>query len=142
VEIGPVQSTSVTAWVGYARKALDEVVGEPGSDGVWIPDDTIATFVSYLDQWETAATGVDELHWAADIPADEAEYLSHAFFRIASNLANRADERGSSMAPPESEEFYRALVTAFLTALDEEGSGSAEFSEHLRSFWPGLEKDP
>jgi hypothetical protein len=141
VEIGPVPSTSVTAWVGYARKALDEVIGEPGSDGVWIPDDTVATFTGYLDQWEAAATGVDELHWASDIPADEAEYLSHAFFRIVSNLANRADERGWSMAPPESEEFYRALVGAFLTALDEEGSGSAEFSEHLRSFWPGLEKD-
>jgi hypothetical protein len=43
------------------------------------------------------------------------------------------------MAPPESDEFYKALVTSFLTALDEEGHGSQEFSEHLRSFWPGLE---
>jgi hypothetical protein len=139
VEIGPVSADSVTAWVGYARKALDEVVGEPGSDGVWIPDDTIATFTSYLDQWEDAATGVDELHWTSEIPADEAEYLSHAFFRIASNLANKAEERGFAMAPPESDEFYKALVTSFLAALDAEGQSSQEFSEHLRSFWPGLE---
>ena len=141
VEIGPVTATSVTSWVGYARKALDEVLGEPGSDGVWIPDDTVATFTSYLDIWEAEATRGDSFHWTSDIPADEAEYLSHAFFRIASNLAARADERGYTMAPPESQEFYRALVTSFLAALDEEGSGSAEFSEHLRSFWPGLEKD-
>ncbi len=141
MEIGPVTAASVTAWVGYARKSLDEVVGEPGSDGVWIPDDTVETFVSYLDQWEAAATGVDELHWSAEIPADEAEYLSHAFFRIASNLANRAEERGYTTAPPESEEFYRALVTSFLAALDAEGHGSQEFSEHLRSFWPGLGTD-
>ena len=134
-------ATSVTAWVGYARKALDEVVGEPGSDGVWIPDDTLATFSGYLDQWEVAATGVDELHWSADIAADEAEYLSHAFFRVASNLAARAEERGYTMAPPESQEFYRALVTSFLAALDAEGHGSQEFSEHLRSFWPGLGTD-
>ena len=139
VQIGPVSATSVTAWVGYARKALDAVVGEPGSDGVWLPDDTVATFVRYLDDWEAAASGVDEVRWEHEIPADEAEYLSHAFFRIASNLAARAEERGYSEAPPESEEFYRSLVTSFLRALEAEGQGSQEFSEHLRSFWPGLE---
>jgi hypothetical protein len=142
VEIGPVTASSVTAWVGYARKALDEVVGEPGSEGVWIPDDTVATFCTYLDTWEAEAARGDSFHWSSDIPADEAEYLSHAFFRIASNLANRAEERGYTMAPPEGEEFYRALVTSFLAALQAEGAGSAEFSEHLRSFWPGLERDP
>ena len=112
----------------------DMIAGKnPGADD---PGD--AAFY-YLDEWEKAAAGVDEVRWTAEIPADEAEYLSHAFFRIASNLANRADERGYTLAPPESEEFYRALVTSFLTALKEEGHGSDEFSEHLRSFWPGLE---
>jgi hypothetical protein len=139
VQIGPVPASSVTAWVGYARKALDEVVGEPGSDGVWLPEDTVTTFVQYLDAWEEAAVGVDEVRWAADVPAAEAEYLSHAFFRVVSNLAARADERGYTMAPPESEAFYRSLVQGFLVALDAEGHGSQEFSEHLRSFWPGLE---
>ena len=124
---------------GLRPKGPRRDVGAPGGDGVWLPDDTVATFVHYLDEWEKAAAGVDEVRWTAEIPADEAEYLSHAFFRIASNLANRADERGYTLAPPVSEEFYRALVTSFLTALKEEGHGSDEFSEHLRSFWPGLE---
>lgn len=139
VQIGPVPAASVTAWVGYARKALEGVVGEPGSDGVWLPDDTVDTFVRYLDDWEAAATGVEEMRWEHEVPADEAEYLSHAFFRVASNLAARAEDRGFSEAPPESEEFYRMLVTSFLRALEAEGQGSQEFSEHLRSFWPGLE---
>jgi hypothetical protein len=141
VQIGPVSATSVTAWVGFARKSLDEVADEPGGEGVWLPEDTVATFVRYLDGWETAAAGDDEMRWAADIPADEAEYLLHAFFRIASNLAKRAEDRGYALAPPEGDEFYRALVTSFLTALDDEGHGSQEFSEHLRSFWPGLEEE-
>lgn len=139
LHIGPVPAGSVTAWVGYARKALEEVVGEPGTEGVWLPDDTVETFTRYLDAWEAAATGVDEMQWEAEVPADEAEYLSHAFFRIASNLASRADQRGYSLAPPESEDFYHALVRSFLAALDEEGHGSQEFAEHLRSFWPGIE---
>ncbi len=33
------------------------------------------------------------------------------------------------------------LVTSFLAALETEGQGSQEFSEHLRSFWPGLEEE-
>jgi hypothetical protein len=139
VQIGPVSATSVTAWVDFARTSLEEVVGQPGAEGVWLPDETVATFVHYLDEWEKAATGVDEMRWAAEVPAEEAEYLLHAFFRIASNLANRAEDRGYTLAPPGSEDFYRALVTSFLAALDAEGHGSQEFSEHLRSFWPGLE---
>jgi hypothetical protein len=43
------------------------------------------------------------------------------------------------MAPAASEAFYRALVAGLLTALDQEGDATSEFSEHLRSFWPGLE---
>jgi hypothetical protein len=142
VQIGPVPATSVTAWVGYARKALDAVVDEPGGDGVWLPDDTIATFLRFLDDWERTAGRDDVFRWTSDIPADEAEYLSHAFFRVASNLAARAEERGYRMAPPEGDEFYHALVRSFLDALDDEGQGSQEFAEHLRSFWPGLEEDP
>lgn len=141
VQIGPVSSGSVTAWVGYARTALDDVVTEPGGDGVWLPEDTVETFRKYLTSWEDEAASCEEFRWASDIPADEAEYLSHAFFRIASHLATRASERGYPMAPPESDEYYKALVEAFLGALDAEGNSSQEFSEHLRSFWPGLERD-
>jgi hypothetical protein len=141
VQIGPVSSRSVSAWVGYARTALDEVVTEPGGEGVWLPDDTVETFRKYLGSWEDEADIGDEFCWTADIPADEAEYLSHAFFRVASHLATKAGERGFALAPPESEAFYRALVDSFLDALDAEGDSSQEFAEHLRSFWPGLKPD-
>jgi hypothetical protein len=141
VQIGPVASTSVTSWVGYARKTLDTVVSDPGGDGVWLPDDTIATFTAYLDRWDEEARTTDPFRWTADVPPDEAEFLSHAFFRIVTHLAAEAEERGYTMAPPESDEFYRALVESFLAALDAEGPASQEFSEHLRAFWPGLEQE-
>jgi hypothetical protein len=140
VQIGPVSSSSVTSWVGYARKALDDVLSEPGGEGVWLPDDTVETFRKYLTTWEDEAATGDPFRWEAEIAADEAEYLSHAFFRVASHLAARADERGYTMAPPEGDEFYQALVESFLAALDSEGNSSQEFSEHLRSFWPGLDR--
>lgn len=141
IRLGPVTASSVTAWVGYARKALDEILTGPGGEGVWLPEDTADTFRAYLDAWEQEAVGQDEFRWSADIPADEAEYLSHAFFRIASHLSAKAEQQGHALAPPESEEFYQALVRSFLAALDGEGTSSQEFSEHLRSFWPGMEED-
>ncbi len=138
VSIGPVASSSVTAWVGYARKALAEVIDEPGGDGVWLPDDTVATFEHYLDDWEHTAGEADPFRWTDEVPSEEAEYLSHAFFRIVTNLAAQAEERGYALAPESGDEFYRALVSGFLDALEAEGHGSEEFAEHLRSFWPGL----
>lgn len=138
VSIGPVASNSVTAWVGYARKALAEVLDEPGGEGVWLPEDTVTTFERYLDEWEAAAAADDPVRWSAEVPSEEAEYLSHAFFRIVTNLAAQADERGYALAPDAGDEFYRALVGGFLDALEAEGHGSEEFAEHLRSFWPGL----
>ena len=59
--------------------------------------------------------------------------------RYLAAAAARAEERGFPEAPPESEEFYRMLVTSFLRALEAEGQGSQAVSEHLSSFWPGLE---
>lgn len=141
VHIGPVPAASVSTWVAYARTALTQVVDEPGSEGVWLPEDTVGTFEDFLDSWEAAARTEDPVRWSADIAPDEAEYLSHAFFRIATNLAAQAEERGHSLAPAEGQEFYRELVRAFLGALDTEGHGSQEFAEHLRSFWPGLEQE-
>jgi hypothetical protein len=141
VQIGPVPAASVSAWVAYARKALAQVVDEPGGEGVWLPDDTVTTFEQFLDSWEAASRAEDPVRWSAEIAPDEAEYLSHAFFRIATNLAAQAEDRGYALAPPEGQEFYRELVRAFLDALDTEGHGSQEFAEHLRSFWPGLEQE-
>ena len=34
------------------------------------------------------------------------------------------------------------IGTTAVKAIVAEGAGSAEFSEHLRSFWPGLDQDP
>ena len=43
------------------------------------------------------------------------------------------------MSPPGARMFYVVLVHGLLDALAAEGPGAAEFSDHLRSFWPGLE---
>ena len=76
--------------------------------------------------------------WEGEVPREEAEYLFHAFFRVATHLSAEAETRGPR-APEGSDRFYRCLVAGLLTALDQEGDATSEFSEHLRAFWPGLE---
>ena len=69
------------------------------------------------------------------MPVEVGEYLVLAFYRLARQL----DENRPSPAPivpAAAFPFYQALVEGLLTAMAQEGAGSAEFSEHLRSFWP------
>lgn len=138
VQLGPLPAVHVTAWIGYAREVLDAVPSEAGGGGIWLPANAVAGFRRYLDDWARTADTKDPFTWEGDVPRDEAEYLFHAFFRVATHLSARAEHAGSQ-APAESDPFYRMLVGGLLTALDQEGDATSEFSEHLRSFWPGLE---
>ena len=137
VRLGPLPSESVHSWIGYARDVLDAVPTEAGGDGVWLPADSVAGFEHFLGEWARAADAAVTFNWEGELPREEVEYLFHAFFRVATHLSARAETEGP-MAPADSEPFYRALVGGLLTALDQEGDGTSEFSEHLRAFWPGL----
>jgi hypothetical protein len=137
VRLGPLETQSARAWIDYARTVLDAVSTEAGGDGVWLPADAVAGFERFLAEW-TRAAEADPFTWEGEVPREEAEYLFHAFFRVATHLATEA-EAGGRRAPDESDAFYHALVAGLLTALDHEGEATSEFSEHLRAFWPGLE---
>lgn len=138
VRLGPLPSEHVHAWVQYATHVLETVASEPGGPGVWLPADAVAGFESYLAAWSSEAEAANPFVWEGDIPQEEAEYLFHAFFRVATHLATQAESAGAQ-APDDSEPFYRTLVSGLLHALDQEGDATSEFSQHLRAFWPGLE---
>ena len=52
-----------------------------------------------------------------------------------------AEQRGYPISPPEGEEFYRAVIIAFLDALDREGGTYAAMAAELRTEWPGLKPE-
>ncbi len=137
VEIGPVPSMVVLAWLDYAEGVLSS--DEAGASTDDIPPDIRESFLTYIHQWRVAATKDAEFHWHTEVPSELAEHLVLAFYRVVQRLAESAAARGSPMSPPGSEMFYSMLVQGLLDALAGEGPGAAEFSDHLRSFWPGLE---
>lgn len=150
VEVGPLPSSSVLAWVGYAEAVLGAERVEDGPAMVLVDDvatvaddvpfDAVASFARYLVEWRAIASTEPQFSWSADIPGEVAEYLVLAFYRVVRRLNKTAEDRGEVLAPPEGEAFYNSLVDRLLRALAAEGPGSAEFADHLRSFWPGMQQ--
>lgn len=128
-------------WVAYARTVLAQhLAGRRDGD---LDPTVVAGFEAYLDEWDhTAAAGDGEFLWSVDVDADQARYLAHAFFNVASGLATEAEARGFPISPSEGDEFYRALVTSLLDTMTTEGGPVAAFAEDLRDRWPGLKDDP
>ena len=132
VAVGPVDSASAKAWIGFARDVVDRQTGGT------ISDDLRVAFDTYLDEWSTIADSGPVFRWALEIDAEVVEYLVHGFYRVAEVITEQAQVRGSRISPVEGDAFYAALVNALLDALGEESPANAEFASYLRAFWPGI----
>ncbi len=129
--VGPVSSASALAFIGYARDVIDR--GAAAGD---LPPDVSGAFADYLTEWEGLARTGPEFTWVTTVPVEVAEYLVHAFYRLALRLADAARATGPA-SPPAGRPFYELLVDGLLDGMAGEGASAAEFAEHLRSFWPG-----
>lgn len=133
--VGPVASASVVAFADYAELVLDGKVRGIEA-GAGLPPDVLVAFRRRLEEWRRLAAVGPAFLWETDVPGDQAEYLVHAFYRLARRLEVAAVDHGPA-GPDEGEPFYRLLVGALLDGLAADGTGAAEFADHLRSFWPG-----
>ena len=139
VDIGPVAASSATAWIDYARAVL----GGYGLDDdepvdTHVGSEVVASFRHYLDEWARIAERGGDFKWSTEIDLEEAEYLVHAFYRVATRANAAAEARGRFYMPPAAEAFYMSLVYGVLDALESAGTPAAEFAEELRQFWPGV----
>jgi hypothetical protein len=116
-------------------------LARPDEGQVPLSPDVVEAFEDYLGQWEEASTYGPTFVWETDIEPERIAALGGAWFTIAERLASVAERRGYPISPPEGEEFYQALVAAFLDALDTEGGQHRDLAEHLRGAWPGLKVD-
>lgn len=132
--IGPVSVASANAWLDYADQVIGDLAAMAPGECFTRPE-VLDVFRAYVSSWRSVAVGSDFL-WEREIPPEQVEYDMHAFQRVVELLARRAEEQGVA-APPESEEFYSALLRGVLRALEAEGPSSAAFAEHLSEFWPG-----
>lgn len=130
VVVGPVEASSVRAFVAFARGILSGTEGP----GAAVPSDAARDYDDYLDQWDDLATEDGEVTWVADAEPEVMEYLVYAFYRLAKDLLDEAEQ--PRLIPEEAEAFYVRLVGAVLDALAEVGGSQAEFAAHLREFWP------
>jgi hypothetical protein len=141
VQVGPLPSGGVGIWIAYARTVVAQIITHPDHGDVALDADVIEAFDRYLDEWEDLAREQSVFLWSTEVEPERVEFLGRAFFAVAASLARAAERRGYPISPPEGEEFYQALVKAFLDALAHEGRSRLEFSEQLRDEWPGLKPD-
>jgi len=143
LEVGPVSSDAVIAWIDYAEQVLATTTDDPSPDVVdeafddHVPAEVYAQFAAYLRDWRPIAESTPEFHWTLDVEPEVAEYLVHAFFKLSWRQARVAAE--APRMSPSAIVFNRHLVKRMLGSLSSEGPAEAEFAEHLRSFWPGLD---
>jgi hypothetical protein len=138
VAIGPIPAASALAWVGFARMVLTGSGQRDQRVKVDLGDDVAAAFHQYLDEWEDLAAAGGEFKWSIEIDAEHVEYLVHAFYRVAEQMAAAAERRGHTIMPDDAAMFYASLVTGLLDGLEEEGQSASVFAAELRRFWPGL----
>jgi hypothetical protein len=141
VRVGPVPSGSVSIWIAYARTVLAQSMAGTQVGTRVIPMEVIEAFETLLREWEDCASRDLTFIWDAELEPEQVEYLTHAFFDLATGLAEAAEQRGFPVSPPEGDEFYYCLVKALLDALEREGGAHCDFALDLRSRWPGLKDD-
>jgi len=141
VRVGPLSSAGVSLWIAYARTVISRSLVRPDELGVPLSGDVVELFEGYLDTWEREASDHTTFLWEAEVPTDQVTALGASWFLIASRLAEVAERRGYPISPPEGDEFYRALINAFLAGLDAEGGELAVMADELRAEWPGLKSE-
>lgn len=122
-------SESTSAYADFATEVL-------ATRGDELPEDVRSTFDTYIIEWRALAAEGPTVVWAKEIEVEVCEYLVLAFYRLAQEVddAHRGNE---PVRPTAAIPFYQALVDALLLAMSESGTAAAEFSDQLRSFWPG-----
>lgn len=138
VVIGPVSAHSARIWLAYARDVVAEL-GKLAPDECFATSEVRRIFAGYLTDWIRAARG-DEFVWEREIEPEQVEYHVHAFHQVAMMLARREERTGEPQAPAGGEDFYAAVLTGTLNALEAEGQASAAFARHLGEFWPGQQR--
>jgi hypothetical protein len=141
VHVGPLPSGGVLEWIEFARRVLEAGPsgGRPLAEVV--PTEVLDGFQGFLTEWEDAARASDTFLWETEIDPEQAEFLAHALFNVASQLYAAADRRGTFETPPAGAPFYRAFIEAFLHAMTMENKSLAAYAEELRTSWPGVEFD-
>ena len=139
VRVGPVPAASASWWTAYARDVLQQVVTAPGSLAE-VDDSMLVAFSELLDEWEGVARRArsDPFVWDMELSDDLVLVLAEAFHGLVLGLAAAAEARGYTLAPPEGEAFYHALVDGLLAALVEAGGDAGARGAELRASWPGL----
>lgn len=131
VELGPIPSDCVGAWIDYAREVIDSLRTDPGD----VPVRALDRFTVYLDEWSALADRDDPFRWAGELSEELLEYLVNALYRTEQRAGSDVVAGRRRTLPPRAEKFNALLVRTLLDALAAGGREPARWVEQLRHEW-------
>lgn len=135
VSIGPVPIEAARVWLPNTRRILDAVRTNRHLVAVDVPDEDLATFARFIDQWSSvAAEDSAEFFWTGAASAATVRSLVESWARVDAMSDADLEALGIAWSPPEGEPFFLALTTAVLAALASD-PGADDLHGALRQQW-------
>ena len=131
VELGPVPSAAVRAWINYARESLAAVRTDPRE----VPAGVIDSFAGYLNAWESAARADPVFRWSGEAAPEQIVYLAEWLYRLGLRIEDDAETGSARLRPPEADKFHGLLVRTFLQTLVRESPNHAAFVDEMQQRW-------
>ena len=134
--LGPVAPDGVLAWTTWAREVIDDLRNDPRA-GVCLSDRVLEDIKGYVAEWErTTARSDGSFRWQCELPPEDLEYLSNAFYNLDLHLRSNGRGGSGSALPAEGRAFHLVLVRALLSALALESPTHAAFVDQMQGSWP------
>lgn len=134
IELGPIPSMHVRAFVGFARGLVTQFSEDPVLSLTFTP--TITSSINAMfDSWADIATS-DTFQWSASMPTDHAEYLLYALFLALQARRNELGGAPNGRDVDARRPFVVHLIERFTSALALTPDADHPRLAHLRESWP------
>jgi hypothetical protein len=132
LELGPIPSPAVRAWINYARETIHHMRGANTTD---LPPRVFDAFSSLLDEWDAVARAEPVFRWTTEESPEQVAYLLEWLYRFGVQVEDQAETGAVHLRPPEADKFHVLLVRTVLETLAREEPSQSLFVEEMRRRW-------
>lgn len=134
IQIGPVPSDAVVAWVDNSQAILDAVTAPGAPVSVDLDPDDERFFRDLLALWRDLSSQESTFYWTARASAADVDRAVRAWTMLDDLTDEQIAELGCRWSPPEARPFFEALTGGVVSAIARHEE-TRELAETLRGRW-------
>ena len=141
VALGPVPSSSVTAWVDNALLGVSLAERGGRAFPFAAPSASLAPAIEFFAEWVNVARAdpEGEFRWAGDVDGEVALHLLRYWHNIGRAMLELSSEGEVPKLDPGAEQFADALLRALLDGLVAERRMESAMAERMWRSWPRIQ---